>query len=198
MIYALVRLLSQVYFGLRYGMSSSGNENVPAEGPVILVSNHVNAKDPFVLAAVCRRPLYFMGKAELFRVPAVAWLFRAMNAFPVERGAIDRGAYRRSMEILSEGKVLAIFPEGTRNASGELLKPHPGAARFSLLTGAKVVPASLVGTASTRGRIRVAFGAPMDPRTFCPGSKPTKEITESFADAIMAEVESLMRVAGAN
>ncbi len=197
MMYALVRALSHLYLALRHGISSSGSEDVPSQGPVILVSNHVNAKDPLALAVSCRRPLYFMAKAELFRTPILAWFFRSVNAFPVERGAIDRDAYRRSMEILSEGKVLAIFPEGTRNASGRLLKPHPGAARFSLLTGAKVVPASVVGTNSKRDRIRVTFGAPIDPKEFCQGRKLSKEITESFADTIMAAVDALMQSTGA-
>lgn len=197
MMYLLVKSLAHLYLALTRGISSLGSENVPPRGPVILVSNHVNAKDPLALASACQRPLYFMAKAELFRTPVLAWFFRSINAFPVARGAIDQDAYRRSLEILSEGKALAIFPEGTRNASGELLKPHPGAARFALLTGAKVVPACVVGTNSKQGKVRVIFGAPIDPQEFSQGRKLTKEITEGFADVIMAEVEALMQSAGA-
>jgi len=191
LFYYVVRALAKLYLMITHGLSAEGSEKVPESGPVILVANHVHANDPLALAVACKRPLHFMAKAELFRNPLFGWFLRSLHAFPVVRGAVDRAAYRKSLEILAIGGVLAIFPEGTRNPSDGLLKPHPGAARFAQLTGAVVVPAFVEGTARVGQRIKVVFGDAIDPRAFMVDHKLTREATEAFSEAIMARVESL-------
>lgn len=134
-----------------YRIHPEGSENLPAQGPAIVCSNHRSNFDPVVLGAGLRRPLRFMAKIELFRVPLLRPLITALGAFPVNRGAHDREAISTAVRVLKEGGVLAMFPEGKRQkAEGELQRFQSGAARIALKTGAPVLPAAIV----CKGKIR--------------------------------------------
>lgn len=127
------------------GMKSEGLDNIPNEGAVIIAANHVSAWDPIVIGVTVQRPINYMGKAELFRNPPFAFIMSNLNAFPVKRGSADRAALRNSLELLNEGKVLGIFPEGTRNTDG-LAKVQNGTAMIALKSGAPIVPVACIGT----------------------------------------------------
>jgi 1-acyl-sn-glycerol-3-phosphate acyltransferase len=124
-----------------------GAENVPASGPVIVASNHLNDCDPGILCTRIDRVLVFMTKVELFKVPVLAQFLRAYGAFPVRRGEADLGALRLSSAALAEGKALVIFPEGTREGPAEVLaKAHPGAALLALRHEVPVLPVAIQGS----------------------------------------------------
>ncbi|MDQ4005483.1 MAG: 1-acyl-sn-glycerol-3-phosphate acyltransferase [Actinomycetota bacterium] len=155
-----------------------GSRHVPAEGPAVLAMNHDSLLDiPLLVPAACR-PVWFMAKVELFRGRFSTWLFHAMGGFPVRRGAFDVRAVRAALEVVRRGRVLAMYPEGTR---APYLQPFlPGAAWVALASGAPLVPVAISGTADAmpkgsrlpkRTRVVVRFGEPMrtgiesDPRT---------------------------------
>ena len=124
-----------------------GAENMPATGPVIIASNHLNDVDPGILCTRIDRVLVFMTKVELFKIPLLAQFLRAYGAFPVRRGEADLGALRLASAALAEGKALVIFPEGTREGPPELLaKAHPGAALLALRHEVPVVPVTIQGS----------------------------------------------------
>ncbi|MGE5580324.1 MAG: lysophospholipid acyltransferase family protein [Bacillota bacterium] len=136
--------------------------NVPAQGPVIVCANHISWWDPILVANAMRRPIHFMAKVELFRNPVFGYVMRRINAFPVDRGKPDLSAIRDSIAILQSGKVLGIFPEGTRHKAKEVLgEMHPGAALVALRTGSPVVPIAIRGRYAFRGTVTVLFGEPM-------------------------------------
>ena len=113
MFYYLVRGL--VKFVLLFlGLKFEGIHNLPKKGAVIIVANHVSAWDPLLVAVGSPRPVHFMAKAELYQNQILARLLNALNAFPVKRGQADRNAIRKALKLLESGKVLGIFPEGTR------------------------------------------------------------------------------------
>src|SRR3954447_10811927 len=113
-VYWLVRAVCQPFFHLYFRMSRMGREHIPAEGPVILAANHRSFLDPFVIAMMARRPIYFVAKRELFQIhPAVSWLLGALGAFPIDRGNGDRDAMTAARAILERGDGVLIFPEGT-------------------------------------------------------------------------------------
>lgn len=150
MIYAVlragVRLLARVVLGRR--LRISGMEHVPSSGAVLVVGNHVGTVEPALTGAfIPRLDVYYMAKSELFRNPFLAWLFRNSHAFPVVRDSADRGALRRALEVLANGHVLLVYPEGTRSWDEQLIgETHGGAGFIARHSGAPVVPVASWGS----------------------------------------------------
>ena len=144
-LYDFLKPLVRAYYFLVWGVRAAGAENVSAPGGYVLCSNHVHARDPFVLATCVRRRLRFMAKAELFKNHIVGGFISAIGAFPIRRGESDLGAVRESIKILNDGHVLGIFPQGTRSRENQHTHMEPGVALIALRAGAKVVPAYIDG-----------------------------------------------------
>ncbi len=170
MFYVAVRAVLRVLLRLAFKTRVEGRENVPREGPVILVANHLSMLDPLVLGCAINRPIRFMAKHDLFSNRLFAFVLMHLGAFPVRRGQADRQAFHMAFEILSRGQVLGMFPEGTRSLDGELGQPYSGAAILAEKTGAPVVPVGIVGTGRVMrkgtalprsGRIAVRVGRPI-------------------------------------
>ncbi len=123
-----------------------GHEHVPLEGPLILASNHVNNADPPAITLAVRRYPMFMAKREMTTWPIVGPAIRMFGAFPVRRGGADLTAIRAASEVVNEGKMVVMFPEGTRSRTGGLTKGHPGTALIALRTGAPILPVAVTGT----------------------------------------------------
>lgn len=159
--YAFARLATRIVFAVLYDVRFEGRENIPEEGGALVVCNHRFAKDPVVLAhAFSRRQLFFMSKAEWFENKPLGLLLGALGAFPVNRGEGDFGAIDHAVELVKEGHLLGIFPEGTRNRTGGPMKPKSGAAFIARQTGADVLPCALVfgDRQGFRSRITVKIG----------------------------------------
>src|ERR1700682_4827773 len=143
-----------VFFRVRV----EGLEHVPSKGPVIMASNHVSFSDSIFLPLVLRRRITFVAKAEYFEDPKTAWFFRAMGQIPIKRGdglAANR-ALESALEVLADGGVFGIYPEGTRSPDGRLYKGHTGVARLALKSKAPVLAIAMIGTAEVLpiGRLR--------------------------------------------
>ncbi len=124
-----------------------GRENVPREGPLILASNHLNNADPPMIAlAINTRYPTFMAKQEMINWPVLGPAFRIFGAFPVRRGEADLAALRAASDIVKSGKMLVMFPEGTRSRTGGLTPAHPGTALIALRTGAPILPVAITGS----------------------------------------------------
>ena len=126
MLYALARCIFVPFFKLFFRARVIGKENLPAEGPVILAANHLSNWDPPFLACFIPRHVHYMAKTELFENPIFSAMIRSCHAFPVKRGAADRGAIKMAMQVLKGGSVLGVFPEGTRSRTGEMGKAEAG------------------------------------------------------------------------
>ena len=148
-----VRLLLRVLTRCRV----EGGERIPATGPFLLVSNHLNLVDPPVLGALLPRRIVFMAKEELFRTPVVGWVTRWYGAFAVRRGQPDRQALRTATKVLQEGGVVGMFPEGTRSKDGKMKQALPGAALIALMTALPVVPVGISGTDRLRSPLSLLF-----------------------------------------
>lgn len=149
------------------GLFVQGEENIPKSGPVLMVSNHVSYLDPVSIGDASPRRVVFMAKAELFKSKPLNFLLRGVDAFPVRRGESDRAAFKNTFAMLEEGRVVCIFPEGTRSLDGMIGEAEPGAGVFAQRTGCPVVPVYVDGTNRMldlkgklhRARVTVAFGA---------------------------------------
>ena len=123
-----------------------GVENVPSDGPLLVASNHLSNADPIILEATFPRPLFFLGKSELFRNPFFRWILHRFGGIPLERGTADRAAIRRAGAVLEQGIALGIYPEGVRSKSAALVKGLPGAGLIALQSDAPVLPVAIYGT----------------------------------------------------
>ena len=184
----LLRLLAEV--------KVEGLENIPAAGPLLLVSNHLNLVDPPVLGALLPRRIVFMAKEELFHVPVIGWVVKWYGAFAVRRGQADRQALRSAIEVLRQGGVVGVFPEGTRSKTGRMNRAHAGAALIATLSGASVLPVAITGTDKlrsplslfTRPTITVRVGKP-----FTLGrSGSGKDDLDAMTTLIMGRVAALL------
>lgn len=195
MLYRLVRRFLHTFLPRYFDWDCQGAHHLPESGPAIVVSNHVNYLDPLAMGATFHRPLHFMAKQELFEYPVFGWLLRKVHAFPVRRGKSDRRAIRRALEILKDGHVLALFPEGTRSATGDLQELQRGAAMLALRSGAPVVPMVVVGAHEAlsggrkvprRGPLSVRVGPPLQLHNGISDSNAITEASERIHAAMAA------------
>jgi glycerol-3-phosphate dehydrogenase (NAD(P)+) len=154
-MYLIVRLTFQPFFHIYFRLKREGMEHVPKKGGVIIASNHRSFLDPFVIAVMARRPMYYVAKQELFSRRWQAWVLSGLGAFPVKRGEQDEEMLETARCILARGDIVLIFPEGTRTRPGSLGQPKRGVGRLALLTGAPVVPLAIIGTESVRRGWRI-------------------------------------------
>jgi glycerol-3-phosphate dehydrogenase (NAD(P)+) len=187
-VYWFVRVTFQPFFRLYFRMTRIGLEHIPKHGPVIIASNHRSFLDPFVIATMARRPMYYVAKKELFRRPWQAWILNALGAFPVDRGASDPDMFETSRAILARGDIVLIFPEGTRVRPGALGKPKRGVGRLALETGVPVVPMAVIGTEAIRRgwrirphKVRLRAGRPL---RFPQVQDPSKALAGAVTDRI--------------
>jgi 1-acyl-sn-glycerol-3-phosphate acyltransferase len=132
-----------------------------------------------------------MAKEELFRVPLLSQLIRALGAFPVRRGGGDRQAIKTAMQLLKEKRAVCIFPEGTRSKTGELGHFHLGAALIALKTRSPIVPVAIVGPYRLFRPIRVIFGEPIDPSSFL-GGENDKEAAGRLTETLQNRIRQMM------
>ena len=167
MLYQILKLLLVFLMRAWFGLRVRGAEHIPSSGPALIVSNHQSILDPPVIGGAARRQIYFLAKAELFRIPLFGRLIRAVHARPVRREGSDPRALRTAALLLEEGKALLIFPEGTRSLDGRLGEGKPGVGMLAITSGAPVVPAYVSGTLEAlpkgagwprRSQVSVSFG----------------------------------------
>ncbi len=123
-----------------------GAENVPQTGPLLVVSNHASDFDPPILSNCVKRPVAFMAKEELFRIPILKQAIKLYGAYPVKRGSADLSAIRSALAYLEQGWAVGIFLQGTRTADGTITDPKLGAALIAAKAQVPLLPVCLWGT----------------------------------------------------
>ena len=175
-----------------------GKENIPAQGPLIIVSNHLNLIDPPLLSASIQRRIVFMAKEELFHSLIFGPLVRGWHAFPVRREQLDREALRQAQRVLSEGLALGMFPEGARSATAQMQQAYAGASLVALRSGAPILPVGITGTEKIksplallrRPRVTVNIGIPLNLPSV--DGKLTRTQLASATDFIMEHIAELL------
>lgn len=171
-----------------YRFEVIGADNIPMTGPVLLCSNHINNFDPPVVGIFSKRTVCFMAKEELFHSPLFGKILRGVQAFPVKRGLSDREALRTGLKILKDGKVLGLFPEGTRSKDGVLGKGLAGAGFFALRSEALIIPTAIIGPYKLFGKVKVIYGSPIDMSHM----REKKISAEDATAIIMNEIQKLI------
>lgn len=154
MVYFLIKNLLKLYFILFYRMRVYGADNIPQTGSVIFAPNHVSFYDTLAFGPYVPRKLHFMTTKDFVRIPVIGAIIRTMGGFEIDLKRRDKSAYERSLEILRSGKTLVVFPEGSRTLAREMGPFQQGCARLALVTGATIVPVTLVGLSEIWPRTR--------------------------------------------
>ena len=185
----LMRFLAWLLVHTFYRVDKEGLERIPAEGPCVIVCNHVSFVDAIVIAACVRRPIRFVMDHRIFRIPLLNFIFRTMRTIPIapakEDAAMKERAFAEAADALRAGEIVGIFPEGKLTETGDLNPFRPGLQRILEQAPAPVVPMALRGlwgslfSRSDRGRamrkirglfsrIALVAGAPVPPERATP------------------------------
>lgn len=192
-------VLLRALFWMTGGLKCVGTENIPEHGGAIITPNHISLADPPAVGCNIPRHARFMSKEELFKPPIVGPWMWAVGNYPVRRGTADRQAIRNSIQMLDDGEVIAIFPEGTRSTDGKLREPELGVGLIAMKSRAPIIPAAIFGTDKVlpahskrlyRHPVTVYFGKPLTfPDLY--DSKDTREAMEEIGRRIMAAIDEL-------
>ncbi len=211
MFYRLMKMIVAPLLKIFFRPWVEGMENIPAEGPAILASNHLSFSDSFFLPALMRRRVTFIAKSEYFTGTGVkgkltAAFFKGVGQLPVDRSGVrgaGEAAIRSGMEVIERGELFGVYPEGTRSPDGKLYRGKVGGlARIALATGAPVIPVAMIDTEKLQppGQVKPNFGvrpgirigAPLDFSRYH-GMENDRFILRSVTDEVMYEI---MRLSG--
>jgi 1-acyl-sn-glycerol-3-phosphate acyltransferase len=188
--------------GMLYRARMRGQEHLPRTGGYVLAPSHRSMMDIPFLALVTKDRVRFMGKVEVFKIPVLGALFRALGGFPVARDGTDRKAVRDSMAMLQAGEKLAVFPEGTRQNGPKIQPLQPGAAYLAMRAGVPIVPIGIAGSEEimrSRGRllprfdpVAIVVGEPITPPVRTKSTVPRAEVdalTAQLSDALQQTLD---------
>ncbi|MHB1391801.1 MAG: lysophospholipid acyltransferase family protein [Clostridia bacterium] len=191
MLYSFARALLIPIFLLFYNYRVTGSDNVPKDGGYIVCANHVGAIDPIFVGISLRKRMYFMAKAELFKNIFLRALLNGLGVFPIKRGEADIKSIKTSLKLLGSGKVLGLFPEGTRNKTGEIVA-EPGIAMLAVKSKVPVLPVAIISNYKFFKRTRVVIGKPIE-LTEYHGRKLLNEDYHKISLDIMNIINALKR-----
>lgn len=184
MIYRFCRMALRIFFGIFFPLKVYGLEHIPDKGPVLLCSNHISNFDPATVGIKLDRKVHYMAKAELFSFKPLGLFLTSLGAYPVKRGGVSKDAIRNSIQLLKDGHVMGIFPEGTRSSKDSAAKK--GAAMIALRSGATVIPVTLIGEYKWFRPMTVLYGKPVELSEFMEDN--STDTLERLTDKIMGEI----------
>lgn len=198
--YYVGRLVMRILLYLLTRWQVRGRENIPSQGPLLVVANHLNLADPPLIGVSLGRKAIFIAKEELFRSRLSGYFVRNFGAFPIHRGQLDRKALRQAQGVLDQGMALIMFPEATRSNNAQLQLALPGSALIALRGGAPILPVGITGTERLKGaawllrrpRIIVNIGSPFHLPPV--SSKLTKVELVELTNFIMGHIAELLPV----
>lgn len=190
--YRVLRRGCQLVAVLGFRVRHTGLENIPAEGGVLIVSNHQSHFDPPLVGMACMRPMNYLARESLFRFAPFRWLINSLDAIPLDREGIGLAGIKESLRRLKRGEMLLIFPEGTRCKDGEIGKFRPGFTTLAARSKAAILPVAIEGAYDAwpkerafpmPGTIHVHYGVPILP----------DEVAKMTDQELLSDVECRIR-----
>jgi 1-acyl-sn-glycerol-3-phosphate acyltransferase len=180
-------------------IDSSELAKVPEKGPLLAVANHINFLDaPVLITHLQPRPITGFVKKETWDNPLMAFLFNVWEGIPIDRSIADFAAFKEAKKALSEGKILAVAPEGSRSNDGCLMRGKPGITILASKIDVPILPIVYYGHEEFRGNIRKLKRTRMTIKVGKPfliksgGDRKNKEVVQAVTDAIMLEIVDLL------
>lgn len=199
-LYAGTQQLVRSLWRLVGGLDVRGRDNVPESGPFLLVANHQSYLDPFLIQAVCPRPVAAMAKSTQFNSAPYRIVMTRFDSFPVRRFQVDPQAVRVVLRRLASGEGVAIYVEGERSWDARLQPPRRGTLHLVLRAGVPVVPTAISGTYDAlprwqtrlrRSNVRVDFGEPLRFPALRDRAERERRLPET-ADVVMGAIQRLL------
>ena len=194
MVYNFGRYFFMIYLKLLYRYTIHGSKNIPERKPFIICVNHLCWLDPVAVGAAfpSSYKIRYMAKKELFSNFFLSYIFQKAGAFPVNRQDADFGAIKKAYQLIKDGQVLGLFPEGTRSTDGELLKAYNGAALIAVRSGVPILPMA-IGTYRLFRPLHVYIGAPFVlPPLVYENKDQKREQLDAMSRTIMEKISKLI------
>lgn len=197
--YHTVNAIIRGLFSLVCRVDASQLKRIPAQGPVIVVANHINfLESPIMVAWLDNPAVTGIAKRESWKNPLFYFLFNLWEIIPIDRGTVDREAFRLAFDALDRGKILAVSPEGTRSKTGQLLKAKPGVSVIAARSRATVIPVALWGHEGfwdnfkrlRRTPVHIEVGQPFG--LTAEGAGLSRDVREAVTDEIMYKIAELL------
>lgn len=200
----LLRAMAHLLALLLLRIEVHGREYLPAGGPLMVVANHFGWLEPALLPVLLPYELEYLAADNMYRHPAAGWVLYSYGAIPVRRGEVDRRALRGASQVLAQGGVLAIFPEGgVRSPSFRtaLIPPRPGTAYLAVLHGVPLLPVGFSGSGADvfgywrrlrRAPVVVTIGAPFGPLTAAGHGAARRQALDEASELIMQRIAALL------
>lgn len=190
-IRSFVKGLANVICHIIYRMEITGLENIPKDGAALLCSNHIHALDSVTYIIHMKRMVYAMAKDTLFNTKFKNWFLTKMGCFPVKRGAGSEEAINKAINLLENGELVAIYPEGTRNGLAKGVKPKKGAALIAIKAGVPIIPMGIKGTFKPFSKITMRIGTPISTDMYSGEEINPRELI-TLTNKTMEEVKKLV------
>ncbi len=183
MLRIIVKFLVKIFTLFLFRVKTYGQEYIEKDKPYIMCANHTSNWDPPILYTATKREMYMMAKEELFKNKFIYWFADKTNIFPVKRGKQDIESMKKSLKVLKDNKILAIFPEGTRNGMAKNGKIQNGPAYLAARTGTQVIPVWIEGNFKPFTKVKLYYGKPLDFSNY-QTKKPEKETLDLISSEI--------------
>ena len=187
MLRIFVKSVVRIFTLLLFRVKTYGQENIEKGKPYIMCANHRSNWDPPILYTATKREMYMMAKEELFKNKFLYWFAEKTNIFPVKRGKQDIESVKKSLSVLKNNKILAIFPEGTRNGIEKNGKIQNGPAYLAARTGVEIIPVYIEGNFKPFRKVRLFYGKPLNFEQF-KTKKPEKEVLDTISNKLIESI----------
>ncbi|GIX04047.1 MAG: hypothetical protein KatS3mg113_1053 [Planctomycetaceae bacterium] len=190
-----IQFLLQNLFCYAFHYRARGFDALPSTGGALLVINHQSFLDPLLVGLPLRRPVSYLARESLFRVPVIGWILRNTYVMPINREAASTASLREAIRRLHHGFYVGIFPEGTRTETGEVGMFKPGFLLLVRKTEVPVIPVGIAGAyeAYPKGRsvprpgvVRVVFGEPLDRRELTTFARDEARLLQHVHERVVA------------
>jgi 1-acyl-sn-glycerol-3-phosphate acyltransferase len=170
--YVFLHRIAQIVSVLAYKVRYTGIRNLPANGGVLMVSNHQSHFDPPLVGMASHRRMNYLARSSLFTFAPFRWLINSLDAIPIEREGMGLGGIKESLRRLKRGEIVVMFPEGTRTRNGQVGTFRAGFTTLARRSGAAIMPVAIEGAFAAwprwhklprLGRIHVHYGPPITP-----------------------------------
>jgi len=162
MLFSFLRILAYIVLMPVFFIKVIGKENLKVEGGSVIIAHHTSNWDPIILGFVVKhKPVSYMAKEELYKNKVARWFLLSLYTIPVSRGKSDLKAVKTAIEALKQGRMLGIFPEGTRSKDGSVLPFQQGAALLSMRAGVPVIPVYIKGGYKLFHQVKVYVDPPI-------------------------------------